>query len=196
MSILVPTAGGGSGGNVVGPGSSTAGNVAVFADASGELLASSPVEVLDGFLFDAGRSVLTGNATNDTATMAATGLTATLSAGRSYGFRLVLFAENSTAADGIKIDFDGGAATAQAFRAHGLIHDASLETSAQVSALATDIAGAAITGASLVVVEGAIITAAEGTFIPRFAMNADSGGTLTLYAGSYLLVYDMGSGGG
>ena len=75
-----------------------------------------------------------------------TGLSATLVAGRTYAFRIILLVNNSVAADGIKVDLDGGTATATDIRAHGTLFDTALLLSTQVTALATDFAVASFTG--------------------------------------------------
>lgn len=136
--------------------------------------------------------VLTANVTNATATMAnLTGLSVTLAAGRSYLLELVLYCANSTASEGIKADFDGGAATMTAFRAHAIFHDAALLLSSQSSALATDFAAATVTGDSLMVVKMAATVNAGGTFIPRFAEDSTAAGTATAYRGSHLIVHEL-----
>lgn len=147
-----------------------------------------------GFLQDAGQQYLTVAVTNDTVTMASTTLSATLAAGRKYAFRLVALLSNSTAADGVTIDFGGGTATATAFVAHAVTIDADtppVVSVARSTALGTDVVDVAtITGNTISVVEGGIAVNAAGTFIPRIAMKADTGGTVTLAAGSSLVVWD------
>jgi hypothetical protein len=137
-----------------------------------------------------GESRVASNQTNATTTPQTTTLSVTLAAGRTYTFRCVLYCANSTAADGVAIDFDGGAATMTAFRAHANIYDTALLKSQQVSALATDISVAVATGDSLIQVQGAMTVNAGGTFIPRFFCAAATTGTLTLYALSHLVVFD------
>lgn len=137
-----------------------------------------------------GTKRLTSNATNATTTMSnLTDLSVTLIAGRKYTFKLILFASNGLAADGIKIDFDGGTATMTSFRAHGTLFDTALLLSTQTSALATDMAQATVTGDAMFEIHGALVCNAAGTFIPRFAKNADAAGaTLTAYLNSFMIV--------
>lgn len=146
-----------------------------------------------GFLQDAGQQYLTVAVTNDTVMMASTTLSATLAAGRKYAFRLVALLSNSTAADGVTIDF-GGTATATAFVAHAVTIDADtppVVSVARSTALGTDVVDVAtITGNTISVVEGGITVNAAGSFSPRIAMKADTGGTVTLAAGSSLVVWD------
>lgn len=176
-------------------GGSVTNAIAVFSDSTGQALESSGARVFSGFLWDAGRDVVAGDTTNDTATMANSGLSISLAAARLYAIRCVLFVSNSTAADGVKVDLGGGTATATYVRAHGLIFDSALRTSSQVSDLTTDILAATVTGDTMVTIEGLINVADAGTLVVQFAMNAATTGTLTLYAGSYLMIQDMGSGG-
>ena len=129
---------------------------------------------------------------NATATMAnISALTANLLAGRTYSGRLVLFVSDSVAADGVKVDFDGGTATATDFRAHGTIFDTALQLSTQTTAIATDFSVAVITGNSMVEIYFTITVNAAGTFIPRFAQAAHTTGTATAFRGSYMILHDM-----
>ena len=144
-----------------------------------------------GWLQNAGESRVAGNVTNATGTMAnITGLSATLAAGRTYVGRICVFCEDSTAADGIKFDFDGGTATATDFRAQGTIFDTALQLSVQTTALATDFSAATITGGSVFTADFTITVNAAGTFIPRFAQVAHTTGTATAFRGSYMLLQD------
>lgn len=139
-----------------------------------------------------GDAFKTADETNATTTMDnIDGLSITVAAGRKYSFTLKLFVSDDVAADGAKFDFDGGAATATNFRAHCTLFDAGLLLSTQATALATDFAAATITGASLFECYGSFEPSAAGTFIPRFAQNAHTTGTLTVFRGSHLRVADM-----
>jgi hypothetical protein len=139
-----------------------------------------------------GHKRVASDATNATATMSnLSDLTVTLVAGRKYAFKLILFVVDSVAADGIKVDFDGGTATMTSFRAHGTLFDTALLLSTQTSAIATDFAAATVTGDAMVEIHGGFVCNAAGTFIPRFAQNAHTAGTATVYANSFLLVDDL-----
>lgn len=138
-----------------------------------------------------GSAYLAANATSTDATMANLSLSTTVNSGKKYSFKLVIYCANSTAADGAKFDFDGGSATATNFRVHGTGFDSALVASTQTSALATDIAAATITGDSMFTFEGSFEPSASGTLIPRFACNADTTGTLTVYRGSHLIVTEI-----
>lgn len=139
----------------------------------------------------AGRVALDTDYTNATATMSnITGLSRTLTAGRKYTFTMRLFVSDSVAADGVKIDFDGGTATATDFRAHAVIYDTALLLSTQTAALATDISVATVTGPALIEVSGSFTVNSGGTFIPRAAQAAHTSGTLTIELGSHIWIED------
>lgn len=145
----------------------------------------------------AGRSrVTTADVTNVTTTLAnCTGLTFTSIAGRKYtAGRIRLYLENATAADGIKLDLDGGTGTWTSFRATYVVHDTSAAApiaSGSVTAIATDFTVATVTGAAWVDITFSGVANAAGTFIPRFAKNSDAAGaTLTLRIDSFLAVED------
>lgn len=149
--------------------------------------------LLAGFKDSAYTAFLAADATNNTTTMSnLTGLTLTLVSGLKYAIELVLQMSNSTAADGMKIDFDGGAVTITDFRVGSLL---TRETGAVVTlangvsvALATDINVAAMASTSqhTLTVVGSIEPSSSATLIPRFAMNAATAGTLTVNRGSWL----------
>ena len=139
-----------------------------------------------------GHKRVASNATNATVTMGnLTDLTVTLIAGRKYSGKLVLYCVDDVAAEGIAADFDGGTATMTSFRAHGKIFDTALLSSTQTSAIATDFAVATVTGDALVEIDFSLVCNAGGTFIPRFAQNAHTTGTATVYANSFMMIEDM-----
>ncbi len=146
-----------------------------------------------GWVFEQGSSAaLNADYTNATAVMSnISGLTRTLLTGRKYVFDMYLRFSNSTAADGIVIDFDGGTATATDFRVHCLVFDTALLLSAQTTAIATDISATTATGASTFDCHGSFTVNAAGTFIPRAQEEADGGGTLTIELGSDLRLHDV-----
>lgn len=144
----------------------------------------------------AARSRVTSDLTNATTTLSnVTGLSATVIAGRKYtSGRIKLWVENATAADGLKIDLDGGTATWTSFRATYVIYDTSAAgplASGSVTAIATDITAATVTGAAWVEIEFAGVCNAAGTLIPRYAKNSDAAGAnLTLRANSFMSLED------
>lgn len=145
-----------------------------------------------------GDSFVTGDVTNATTTFAnVTGLSATLVSGRRYSWRMVLFVSESTAADGAKLDFNGGSATITNFRATCVLTNAVgatlTQTAATSAALATVINIGAFTDTNVhkYTCEGSIEPSAAGTFIPRQAQNSHSTGTLTTLRGGYLSVWDQ-----
>lgn len=138
--------------------------------------------------------VTTSDVTNTTITPAAiTGLSATLIAGRKYAGELVLYCNEATAADGLRIDFDGGSATMTSFIAQGYLSDDNgFQAIARVTALATDITNTLITGSTIVVIKFAMVVNGAGTFIPRFAKEADAAGAaLTVTVNSHMTIRDV-----
>jgi hypothetical protein len=140
--------------------------------------------------------VTTTDVTNITTTLAnCTGLSFTAIAGRKYtSGRILLYVENVTAADGIKLDLDGGTGTWTSFRATYKVFDtlaAGPLASGQVTAIATDFTVAVLTGAAWVEIEFSGVANAAGTFIPRFAKNTDAASApLTLRVNSFMSVED------
>lgn len=158
---------------------------------------ASPTGVF--FQQSGGRAQRTASTTSVDTTLATAGLSITLSAARTYSFRAVLYMANSTAADGIRIDFDqqgDGTPAMTDFRVHCDAQDTVLlaPNEGQVTAITTDITWTATTGAGSlvkVVCEGAMVPSGAAAFGPRFAEEADGGGTLTLQRGSHIWVEDM-----
>lgn len=123
-----------------------------------------------------------------------TGLSATLKAGRTYTGRLVLKVSNDTAVDGLRIDFDGGDATMTNFDA-GVVGAGVPAATFSVSvsaALATDLIATALadTNPTFIEIAFGFTVNAAGTFIPRIALEADSGGTITVHDNSYMWIED------
>lgn len=142
----------------------------------------------------AGRARVTTPVTNATTTFSnLTDLSITLIAGRKYTGRMVVLASDSTAADGVKFDFNGGAATMTSFAA-GVTGNVQAATAG--TTISTSLAGAINftatngTGTNYVVIDITMVVNAGGTFIPRFAQNAHSTGTATADTGSYLWLED------
>lgn len=182
-------------GNVTSIGSYYMGSSVSAGDAGiGRLAAGVVREATGGWIQNtAGCARVTGDGTNITITPATTGLSVTVKASRHYSFKLVLFVEETTAADGLRVDFNGGTATMTDFRVHGTVADtAGVRSLTQSVALDTDITDTTTTGASMAVFEGHFTVNAAGTFIPRYAKEADAAGAaLNLRRGSYLLVEDV-----
>ncbi len=130
---------------------------------------------------------LTTNYTNATAGFTNTALSRTLVAGKTYSFTVQLFCSNSTAAEGIQVDFNGGNATATTFVAGS---NTTLINSV-TSTLAGTFSNATLTGTNLVTIKGTIIVNAGGTFIVRAAEVSHATGTLTIQTGSSLVLTRM-----
>lgn len=121
-------------------------------------------------------------------TPASTTLSVTVLASTTYLVMAHIMFTDSTAVDGYRFDFDGGAATVTDMRVDCTIREAAATANTQVfetTALATDVTLAlASTAASSMDCIGTITFNAGGTFIVRAAQNAHSTGTLTLRRGS------------
>jgi hypothetical protein len=136
---------------------------------------------------------LASDATTTSATLAnLSGLTVTnVLASGNYTFKCILYVSDSVAADGAKIDFGGGTATATDFRAHVTTFDSALNLSTQLTSLTGAATMSTLTGSSMIEIHGSIIVNAGGTFIPRFAQSAHTTGTLTVFKGSHILFTQM-----
>jgi lysophospholipase L1-like esterase len=139
----------------------------------------------------AGRARNTATRTNATVTMAALAdLTLNLAVGQKVFGRLVVYANNSTAAEGLAFDFNGGTATMTSFEAafacvppgSGLALG-TLTTTALATALTIT---TATTGDAVYTIEFAFVANAAGTFIPRFAEVSHTSGTATVQLGSFI----------
>lgn len=137
------------------------------------------------------RSYLASNFTNATTSPANTALSITVKASRKYSIKLHAFLADSVAADGVVFDFDGGASTVTNFRLHCTLFDTALNLSTQVTALATDMSSATLTGDSLLECYGGLEVNGAGTFILRAWQNSHTAGTLTVYRGSTMEFEDM-----
>lgn len=139
---------------------------------------------------EAGEASLESDFTRADDTMTATALSVTLLAGRSYRITGCLKIANSTASDGCKIDFNGGAATVTTFFA-GVTFIGTVTAGIVVSeALDTDLTATVVTGTDMAIINGYVECDAGGTFILRAAEVTDGGGTLTIGAGSWLALSD------
>jgi hypothetical protein len=150
-----------------------------------------------GWLNWAGEGRLTSDVTNATAAFAnLTGLTITgLAAGRKYFGRLVLKCNNSVAAEGIQLDFNGGTATMTSFWAVASVSAGGATVLGTV--ISTSLAGVlnltTITGETLIVIDFSFVVnsvAGGTTIIPRFAENSSTTGTVTAELGSFIWAQD------
>lgn len=100
-----------------------------------------------------------------------TGITATLVSGKSYAGQILLRADNATPAGGIKLDFNGGSATAIPFVAGSYLAGTGTVGSATSSSLAAVINYTSLSGASFITINFELTCTGNGTFIPRIAEN-------------------------
>lgn len=147
-----------------------------------------------GWVLDGGPSRVATNVTNNTATPSAiTGLSATLLAGRKYGFELTLKCSNSTATEGLRFDLDGGATTVTSLAGRLSVDEGGTTVLGTVvtSALATDLTVTTATGETWVTIKGGLVCNAGGTLIPRFAESTTAVGTATVFANSTMRLWDI-----
>lgn len=141
----------------------------------------------------AGTARNTADVTNATTAFASLpDLTLNLLAGRKYVGRLVVPLKNTTAAEGVKFDLNGGSAT---FTSIEFGFSAALGATVGVrtsTAIATAITLTALADTNDVIIEIPItcVVNAAGTLIPRQAENSHSTGTLTVRAGAYIVLED------
>lgn len=152
------------------------------------------LQAANGGLGVIGPTRTTAAVTNATATMSAiTGLSAQLLANSKYVGLLVLFANNSTALEGLQFDFNGGTATIAGggyieYGFAGTPIGATLGVTTS-TALATAItATTATTGDDIYLIPFTVGTKNAGTLIPEFAEVTHTTGTATIQKGSYMFI--------
>lgn len=156
-------------------------NVAKFTDGS----------TGNGWLQWGGTAYATADQTTTSATFANTGLQITnVISGHKYTFVAELYLSDSVAADGAKINFNGGSAAATNFRAQVTAFDTALNLSTVTTTLATSVAATTFTGAGAFEIHGSFEPSGSGTFIIQFGQNAHTTGTLTLARGSHITMVD------
>lgn len=141
----------------------------------------------DGVYIGSRVSTQFDKATNTTLS-AITGLSATLVAGNTYAFRIVLHV-TASAVGGSKYDLNGGSATATALIANYVLVDDTTNANT-ITSRQTTLAGStgqAGTTTGTMYIDGLITVNAGGTFIPEFAQNV-SNGTSSVIVGSNMVI--------
>lgn len=143
---------------------------------------------------EGGKKQVASNATNATTTFSnLTDLSITLLAARKYSGQIVIRCSNSVAVEGIKFDFNGGAATMTSFWAAVGVGTSS-GTDTIGTSISTSLAGvinySVLTGDTFLVFQVSMVVNAGGTFIMRFAENSTATGTATVNLGSFSLIED------
>lgn len=143
----------------------------------------------------AGSKRVATTVTNATVTMSnVTDVSFTTIAGRKYAGKIGVFCSNTTAANGIKFDMDGGTSTWTSFRGAicSNIQGATLGTTIG-TAIATDLTATAMngTGDHYVEIVFSGVANAAGTCILRFAENSTGGGLASVLANSFELADDV-----
>jgi hypothetical protein len=112
----------------------------------------------------------------------------TLVATRNWKFSICMFFTNTVAADGLKFNYSGGDVVPTAMRCHTLVYDdTGLIMNTNTTALATQIICPTITGATTVYSEMTIEVSSGSTFIPQFAHESRTTGTLTCQRNSSIV---------
>lgn len=140
------------------------------------------------------RRTATQAVTNSTTFAADDTLSITLVAGRRYRF-YIWYAFTTVNTSGVKLDLNGGAATMTAINGVITIYSSAMAVlaAAQITAL-TSTAGVTATGTlAFGCIEGSLECANAGTFIPRFAQNAETGAaeSVTAQVGCYITLADV-----
>jgi hypothetical protein len=155
---------------------------------------TSGTQIITGVLRETStRCRLASNYTNATAGFTPTTCSITVTNGQIYNFKAIVFLQDSTAADGAQINFNGGSAAATDFRVHCILDDTTttITNSAQATALATAFSIASLTGLAQWACNGTFEPSSTGTFILQGAQNAHTTGTLTLFRGSQMWFENM-----
>lgn len=165
-----------------------------FKRVAAAVIAASDASTGLGWVQTAGLSRVSSNVTNATATPAAiTGLSSTLVAGRKYAGTITLIAKNSTAAEGLQFDLNGGSATFTnvqfLFTATPIGSTLGVTTSSAIGTALT--ATTATTTDIAYTIYFTCVVNAAGTVIPRFAEVSHTSGTATVELGSSMRLEDI-----
>lgn len=149
-----------------------------------------------GWLQTAGfkRKTADQTVTNSTTLVSDTHLSVSLAAGRSYGFKFILFA-TEVATSGLKIALAGGATHTNIIAdvTYVPIDDLTSSTCTRLTAVGTVYDLVSYFTSSRVIIEGTTTVNAAGTFLVQFAQSAETGAaeTVTLLRGSRLECWDI-----
>lgn len=135
-------------------------------------------------------SRLVDDFTNATTVMAATGLSVPVTAGKKYVFEAVLMINDASGTEGGKFDWDASTATATYLRYYA--DDGSggfFAASSFFTTLAADVSGTGFIDDG-VVMKGTLEAATSGTFALRAAQSSHAAGSLIIYRGSNLKIWE------
>lgn len=140
------------------------------------------------------RRTATQAVTNSTTFAADDTLSITLKAGRRYRY-YIWYAFTTVNTSGVKLDLNGGSATMTAINGTITIYSSvmALLVGVQITAL-TSTTGFTATGTTaFACIEGSLECNGAGTFIPRFAQNAETGAAenATAQVGSFITLDDV-----
>jgi hypothetical protein len=130
--------------------------------------------------------------TSSAALAAITGLTSgTLMAGKAYAFDIWLFTTSGTSG-GIKVDLNGGSATATTIIGEAQEWDGTaIGVRTRIAALSTGLCGITAVSTAACHITGTIIVNVGGTFIPEFAQNASNGTASVVKTGSFMTIRQL-----
>jgi hypothetical protein len=144
-----------------------------------------------GWMQNAFSAALASGFTDATGTLAATALSVTLLAGRSYAIQGCFQVSNSLAADGFQCSFNGGTATATTFFMSAAVVGSVVAGTVVSTTLAGVINWTTTTATDYILLSGYLKVNAGGTFIVKAASNTHVSGTMTLGAGSWISLTDV-----
>lgn len=155
---------------------------------------TSPNTTLDvaGYIETIGQSRVSSDFTQTSnATLSAiTGLSATLTAGKTYAFEILLYTTES--AGGVQVDLNGGTATATSIVGECLLFDnKGINAETRIAALNTNLCNSLFPTSGYIQINGTITVNAGGTFIPEFAQSTSSGSSSVVKAGSRMILQQI-----
>jgi hypothetical protein len=165
----------------------SSGNVGI-----GTTVPNTNLDLGAGFMEWGGQSRVssTFSATSNTTLAPITGLSVTLTSGKTYAFDSILYA--TTSSGGMQVDLNGGTATATAVIGDAIAMTGTyIETQTRYSALNTALCAGNFSGTTNCHITGTITVNAGGTFIPRFAQNSSNATASTVAAGSIMIVQQL-----
>lgn len=168
-------------------------DVSIYRSAAGVVSVGTGAVSGFGWINDAGIARNTADVANATTTFATLpDLTINVLAGRKYIGVVKIKCNNSTSAEGIKFDFNGGTATITSFwaAASEMVGGTTVLGTVISTSLAGVINYTTITGETLIEITLSFVVNAAGTLIPRFAENSHAAGTATVELGSFIRLDD------
>jgi hypothetical protein len=149
------------------------------------------LDLSTGYFEWGGQSRVTSafNVTSSTSLAAIPGLSATLTAGKTYYFDVILY-YSSTGSGGLQVDLNGGSATATSIIGDAIYFNGGGGDQVRITALNTNVCNTY--GSALNChITGTITVNAGGTLIPRFAQASSNSTASTVNVGSIMIVHQI-----